>query len=264
MELLQKLRSFILSKHFLKHTGLIVLTYIVIIVGTILILDNYTNHGEKIEVPDLTGKRIPAATAMLEERGLKIELLDSVYRPELPAGTIISQDPLSTKKSTVYVKEGRVIRVQVSKKTRLVEMPSLIDKSQRFAESVLKNRGLKYRIEYKQTNEANGAVLKQLYKGIEIREGKRIPIGSVITIIVGRNEGGAPVAIPDLRGVTISEARGRLSGTSLSLFIGACEGCSNAQDSASAIVVTQSPEYLEGMMVPSGTTVTIQASMTGN
>lgn len=259
MEFLKKLRNFIWSKHFLKHTGLVLLAYIVVVGGMSLILDSYTNHGQRIKVPNLIGLKSDVANQRVEEVDLKLEILDSVYKPELPAGTIISQDPAPTSKSSVYVKEGRIIRIQVSKKTRLVEMPSLMDKSERFAQSVLKNRGLKYRIQYKQTNESNGAVLKQLYKGVEIREGKRIPIGSTITIIVGRNEGGEPVDLPNLVGMTISEARGRLSGTGLSLFIGSCEGCTNAQDSTSASIQSQSPEFLEGVQVPAGSTVTIQA-----
>jgi len=261
MQFLKKLRNFIWTKHFLKHTGFIFLTYVIIVGGTILLLDSYTNNGQKIKVPNLIGLKSDVARTRVEELDLKLEVLDSVYKPDLPAGTIISQDPSPTSISTVSVKEGRIIRIQVSKKTRLVEMPSLIDKSQRFAESVLKNRGLKYRIEFKQTNESNGAVLKQIYKGSEIKEGKRIPIGSTITIVVGRNEGGAPVAIPDLVGETISGARGRLSGTSLSLFIGLCDGCTTAQDSSSAIISSQSPEFMEGVMAPSGTTITIQATI---
>jgi eukaryotic-like serine/threonine-protein kinase len=263
MEFLQKLRSFVWSKHFLKHTGFIFLAYIVVVGGTVLILDSYTNHGQKIQVPNLIGLKADVARTRLEELDLKMELLDSVYRPELPAGTVVSQDPLPTAKSTVYVKEGRIVNIQVSKKSRLVEMPSLIDKSQRFAESVLKNRGLKFRVQFKQTSESNGAVLKQLYQGSEIREGRRIPIGSTITIIVGRNAGGEPVQVPDLMGLTISEARGRLNGTSLSLFLGMCDGCMNGQDSSSAIIFSQSPEYLEGVLAPSGTTLTVQASMSG-
>lgn len=264
MEFLSKLRSFIWSKHFLKHTGLIVLTYIVIVGGTVLYLGSYTNHGDRIEVPNLVGKKVSQARVLLEERYLELELLDSVYRPDLPVGTIISQDPAPTAKSDVYVKEGRIIRIQVAKNTRLIEMPSLIDKSERFAESVLKNRGLKFRKEYKQTNESNGAVLQQLYKGMPIKEGKRIPIGSVITIIVGKNEGGTPVELPNLVGMTISEARGRLSGTSLSLLLGSCEGCTNEQDSTSAVITVQGPEFIsEGTMIPSGTTITVSASKSG-
>jgi beta-lactam-binding protein with PASTA domain len=201
------------------------------------------------------------AQTRLEELDLKLELLDSVYRPDLPSGTIVSQDPAPTSKSMVSVKSGRIIRVQVSKKTRLVEMPYLVDRSQRFAESVLKNRGLKFRVQYKPSSEANGAVLKQMYNGTEIKQGRRIPIGSTITIVVGRSESGAPVQIPDLNGLTISEATSRLRSLSLGIFVGVCDGCTNGSDSSAATVYSQSPEYMEGMTVPSGTTVTVQAGL---
>ncbi len=263
MEFWQKIKSFVWSKHFLKHSGYVVLTYIVIVGGTILYLDAYTNHGEKIQVPNLMGMNSKRALPLIEELDLKMELLDSVYRPDLPSGTILVQDPMPTSKSMVFVKEGRIIRVQVSKRTRLVEMPTLIDKSQRFAESVLKNRGLKYRITFQPTNEANGAVLKQLYKGSEIKEGTRIPIGSVITIVVGENSSSQPVAIPDFNGITISEARGRLSGTSLNFQLGACDGCLTAEDSTSAIIYAQSPEFIEGAMAPAGSTIVVSASKSG-
>lgn len=259
MEFLKKLRSFIWSRHFLKHTGLIVLTYIVVIFSTGWILDAYTHQGEKVSVPKLIGMKAETARTRLEELGLKMELLDSIYKPDLPAGTIVSQDPGPTSQTMVSVKEERIIRVQVSKKTRLVEMPYLNDRSERFAVSVLKNRGLKYRITYKQTTEADGAVLKQLYNGSEIKEGRRIPIGSTITLIVGRNEGGEPVQVPNLVGETISAARGRLSGTSLMLFVATCEGCMDGLDSTSAVIESQSPEFIDGVLSPPGTTVSVQA-----
>lgn len=260
MALWQKIKGFVWSKHFLKHTGFIVLTYIVIIVGLILYLGSYTNHGEKIEVPNLIGMKSKPAEEKLLALDLKIEVLDSVYRPDLPAGTIVSQDPISTKESMVCVKSGRIIRIQVSKKNRLVEMPSLIDKSQRFAESVLKNRGLKYKITFVPSSEANGAVLKQLFKGSEIKEGKRIPIGSVITIVVGQNGSSEPVELPNLDGMTISEARGRLSVTNIRLLVGACDGCTNGDDTLNAVIHTQSPEFLEGVMISPGTTIMVSAS----
>ena len=87
MELWQKIKAFVWSKHFLKHSGYILITYIVIVGGTILYLDAFTNHGEKIKLPNLVGMPSVKAQAALEELDLKMELLDSVYRPDLPAGT---------------------------------------------------------------------------------------------------------------------------------------------------------------------------------
>jgi eukaryotic-like serine/threonine-protein kinase len=259
MKFFQKLKAFVWSKHFLKHSMFILIAYFVVIGILIMYLDSYTNHGEKIDVPNVVGMNSGSAQSKLEALELKIEVLDSVYKPDVPAGTIISQDPLPTSKSLVYVKSGRIIRVQVSKKSRLVEMPSLIDKSERIAESVLKNRGLKYRKTYVATNESNGAVLKQLYKGSEIKEGTKIPIGSVITLVVGKNDTAQPVESIDLIGLTISEAKARLSGISLHLFVGACNGCLNGADTTTAEITSQNPEYIEGVMVSPGSTITVTA-----
>lgn len=259
MGFFQKVKSFVWSKHFLKQSAYIVGVYVLVIMIVVFYLDAYTAHGEKIEVPNIVGMNTARGVEKLDEVGLKIEILDSVYDPEKPTGTIVSQDPLPTKLSTVSVKSGRIIRVQVSKKTRLVEMPSLIDKSERFAESVLKNRGLKFKKTYVPTNEANGAVLKQLFNGNEIKEGTRVPIGSTITLVVGQNNAQLPVTLVDLSGLTISEANARLSGMSLQLFVGSCSGCISGADSLNAIITIQSPEYLDGTMVPAGTVITVSA-----
>lgn len=261
MAFFSKLKTFVWSKHFLKHTGFIVLTYILVVGFLALYLYLSTNHNEKIEVPKVLGMKSDKAGKILEELDLKIELLDSVYRPDLPAGTIISQDPEPTSISQVYVKSGRIIRVQVSKKFRLVEMPGLVDRSERYALGVLKNRGLKYRIQYVPTSEADGAVLKQLYKGKEIKEGTRISVGETVTLVVGENNTEAPVNLEDLNGVTISDAKARLS--SLIIQVGVCEGCTNEADSSNAVIYSQSPEYLEGATVPSGSTIIVSARKGG-
>lgn len=243
----------------MKHAIFILLTYIIVIMVLVFYLDSYTNHGVKIDVPNVVGLKTGSAQSKLEALELKIEILDSVYKPDLPEGTIVSQDPLPTSKSMVCVKPGRIIRVQVSKKSRLVEMPSLIDKSERISESILKNRGLKCRKTYVPTSESNGAVLRQLYNGKEIKEGTKIPVGSTITLVVGQNNEAQPVTVIDLIGLTISDAKARLSGISLQISVGACDGCTNAADSANAEIYSQSPEFIEGVTVPSGTTIMVSA-----
>lgn len=262
MENLKKLKSFILSKHFLKHFGMILLAYIVIVGGTILYLDFSTNHGQKIEVPSLCGKNVKNVQAMIEDLDLKYVVLDSIYAPDKPEGTILSQDPRPTDSTDVYVKEGRIISLRVSKKSRLVEVPNIVDRSERFAISVLKNRGLKYKISYKPSSESDGAVLDQKYKGRAIKEGIKIPIGSTIYLVVGKNKAGAPVEIPNLVGLTISEVKVRLSGMSINLFESYFD-CATASDSLNARVISQSPEYLEGMTMPSNSTISIQLSTGG-
>ena len=263
MEFLTKLKNFILTRHFLKHFGLLILAYFIIVGGTIFYLDSRTNHGQKIAVPSLVGKNAGSIQALIAENDLTYEILDSIYAPIKPEGTILSQDPRPTDSTNVFVKEGRIIRIRVSKRSRLVEMPSLIDKSQRFAESVLKNRGLKYSITYETTRESDGAVLNQRYKGREIKEGSRIPIGSIISLTVGRNQGGEPIQVPDLFGLTINEAKQRLSGMSSVTLFPVCSGCTTAEDSLSARITSQTPEYIEGVLIPSGSTITVFAEKNG-
>lgn len=254
------IKVFVSNKRFLKLVGWVVLTYALIIGTTMFYLDIYTNHGEQIEVPNLIGQRLDNVKNNLDELGLQYEILDSIYEPSKPEGTILDQDPNPTKLSQVFVKEGRIIRLRVSKKSRLVEMPSLVDKTQRFAESILENRGLKYRIQFRPTNEANGAVLEQLYKGQPVKEGARIPIGAVITLIVGQNDLGVPAEIPDLFGLTIFEAKDRLVAAGNFVYMPVCNDCSTYEDSLAARITSQSPEYLEGVLVPAGTTITVYAT----
>jgi beta-lactam-binding protein with PASTA domain len=260
MEWYSKIKSFVWSKHFLKHFGLVALTYLFIVTITVFYLDSYTNHGQRIDVPNLIGKNVNVVKSQLEDLELQYEVLDSIYDPSKPEGTIMDQDPDPTSLSLVPVKEGRIIRLRVSKRSRLVEMPSLVDKSERFAESILDNRGLKCRIEYRPTNEANGAVLEQLYKGVPVREGTKVPIGATIVLIVGQNDAGEPVEIPDLYGLSLAEARDLLQQIGEFSLIPVCADCMSAEDSLAARIQSQSPEYIEGITIPSRSTITVYAT----
>ena len=251
---------FVKTKRFVKHLGLIILTYFLVIGIVIFYLDSYTNHGQKIEVPNLVGKNISSIQSILEELDLEYEVVEVKYDPKKIKGTILDQDPKSTELSDVYVKEGRVIRLKISKASDLVEMPDLISKSERFALQVLKNRGLKYEIEYKKSSESDGAVLNQKFKGRAIKSGDKLPIGSVIILVVGRNEGGEPVQIPNLYGLTLEEARSLLGENSGISFFSVCPDCINESDSLKARIESQVPEFVEEMLSPYGTTVTVYAT----
>ena len=262
MEFLKKLGRYFLTKHFLKVAAIIALVHVLVIGGTIFYLDSYTNHGEKLEVPNLVGMNVRNVAGLLEEQNLKFEVVDQVYKPKLAEGTIVDQNPGPTKTTSVFVKSERTIRLRVSKRVSLVEMPNLVDKSERFATTILKNRGLRYKITYKNTPESSGAVLQQRFKGKNAQPGQKLPIGSMIQIIVGRYEGGEPVRVIDLWGLTISEARERLSVYPGVSFFPVCHDCLTKEDSLRARINSQSPEfYLDGdpALMPSVGTVSATA-----
>lgn len=260
MSLGKKIKNFLFSKRFLINLVALVLFYVILIFSVNSCLDSRTHFGQKIEVPNLIGKNQKNIDQLMNGLPLQVEILDSIYEPSKVEGTILEQDPQPTELSQVYVKEGRKIKLRVSKRTKLVEVPKLVDKSQRFAEGILRNRKFKYKIEYVPSKEAHGAVLEQLYQGKNVVPGTKIPIGSTIKLIVGMNEQGEPVALPNLSGLTLVEAKSRVQSMGNLEFMAVCQECITSADSASAIVTTQSPEFSEGAIIESGSTITVYAA----
>jgi beta-lactam-binding protein with PASTA domain len=253
--------NFLKSRRFLKHFGLVILFYLVVIFGTMFILDWSTNHGEKIEVPNIVGKNSNDAKTILEESGLKYQIIDSIYDPKKPNGTVLEQTPGPTKTTTIFVKPGRIVGLRVSKKQKLVEVPNLINKSQRFAVSILQNRGLKYIIRYRPVaQDASGTVVDQLYKGKKVVYGTMLPVGSTITVYVGEFVEEDAEKIPDLYGMTIAEAIRVLDEIGFGYEYG-CTDCKTKADTMAAIVITQSPEYSRGKELSKSETITFTGSL---
>ena len=101
-----KLKKFVISKFFVKQIGLLILFYLVAVFFTLNYLDVSTNHGEKIKVPNLKDLHVDQAKSKLDELNLGYQILDSIYRPELPVGTVLEQLVDPTDSSGVYVKTG--------------------------------------------------------------------------------------------------------------------------------------------------------------
>jgi len=228
----------------LINLGLGILFYFIVIFSTIKYLDVYSNHGEEIAVPNLVGKKSSVAKMQLENMGLSYEILDSIHDPSLPNGIVKQQMIEPTSISKVKVKENRIIGLRLSKKTELTEMPDLVFKHVDFARGILENRGFSSRIQYKPTKEANGSVLDQKYNGKSISKGTRIPIGSEITLIVGQNEVGVLVELPNVVGMNYQDAISLLGSKGLESISTICNDCETLQDTLSAVVFGQSPEYI--------------------
>ena len=231
-------------KLILINLGLGILFYFIVIFSTIKYLDVYSNHGEEIAVPNLVGKKSSVAKMQLEDMGLSYEILDSIYDPSLPNGIVKQQMIEPTSISKVKVKENRIIGLRLSKKIELTEMPDLVFKHVDFAQGILENRGFSSRIQYKPTKEANGSVLDQKYNGKSITKGTRIPIGSEITLIVGQNEVGVLVELPNVVGMNYQDAISLLGSKGLESISTICNDCETLQDTLSAVVFGQSPEYI--------------------
>ena len=106
----------------LAMAAVIVLLLLLLIWG----LNIYTHHGEGIEVPNVVGKNYTGAIMQADQQGLRLVANDSTYIKEMPAGSIVLQQPVAGER----VKEGHVIYVTINSYTLpRVEIPDLIDNS---------------------------------------------------------------------------------------------------------------------------------------
>jgi len=258
--MMKKLKNFIISQRFLINLCLLLLIYFLLIFSFRRYLTSYTDHGVKVSVPNLIGKNEQQIDPLLMHLNLRYEISEIVYDPSQPEGTIIGQDPKPSRETDLFVKQGRIIRIKISKKTQLIEVPDCVDKSQRFAEKILSSRGFRYRIEYQPSIEASGAVMRQLYLNRELKEKEKLKIGSTITLVVGQQSVGETLLVPELTDITICEAKNRLYDMPTVQLMVICDNCLTSEDSCSAIIFSQNPEYLEGATFTSGSTITVHAS----
>ena len=112
-----KFIKFFFSKLFWINTILAILVLYLLFYFTMHNLDNFTNHGIKIKVPNLLGTHINDVEDSLTNMSLRYQIRDSVYSDFFSMGTVIQQDPKADKKNfKSYVKPNRTIYLTVVKK----------------------------------------------------------------------------------------------------------------------------------------------------
>ena len=244
------------SKPLLKNFVLALGTAIFLIVATLLWLRFYTHHGEKIETPNFMGLSIEEATELAETNNLRLGV-DSVFSSK-QLNTVSTQNPVPHSDSTEsWVKRERIIYLTVVRKTRQkIKLPHIKDKHKSLASSRLAISGLTPKWEYVASPYKN-AVLEVKYKGKKIKTGHLLPKGSVVTVILGKGKGtAAQISLPNLVGKTISEANLELANKSFSL-VPVYPPDLSAEDSATVVVVQQSPEFTEGATAAEGSDIVI-------
>jgi len=156
--------AFITSKVFFKHVLAYILLVVLLFVGLSIFLGSYTRPGQTFDVPDFVGDKvnIQDIDLYMKEIPLAYEVVETVFRTDLPEGTVFFQQPGPTARTGMKVKKNRSIKLRVSTRSKMVEMPDLAGKASiRFAEQKLVNRGLKVSIEYVYSAEGQNKVLEQ-------------------------------------------------------------------------------------------------------
>lgn len=183
-----------LKKFFTGQTGLkfwlnIILMILVIVavpVGTLYMLDSFTHHGEKIEVPNVVGKSLYEAEDMLKERDLMAMVIDSIYDKRAPKGAVLEQSP----KPGNEVKGGRVVYLTINFFGEpMVELPDVVGHgSMREAVALLQSLGFKLTPAQSVMGRPKDLVIGVKQGGREVRAGQVIPRERPLTLVVGGGE----------------------------------------------------------------------------
>ena len=197
-----------------------------------------------IAVPDVKGKTLVEAEATLKDNNLDFTLKEE-FDAKVPTGTVIKQSPGAGS----HVKAGRKIQLTVSKGAEPGVVPDLKGKNLAEATEMLHAAKLavgKVTVQYKE-GAAQGAVLSQ-----DIEAGKKVAAGTKVDLVVNISKGQS--VVPDLKGLTLSDARERLS--SMGLMVGSV---TTKEDSApKGTVIGAEPEF--GKVLSEGSVVTLIVS----
>jgi len=217
----------------------VVFTVLAFILISIWILNGYTNHGQTITVPDLSGKKLKEVERTLASRKLVYAVIDSTYSDKVMPLTVIDQNPKPGSK----VKEERTIYLSINAlNPPKVKMPDLRDASLKQAQLELESNGLKVgKLTYKPDLALN-AVLEQKVKGKNIEPGTMIPKGSRIDLVVGDGYGQTEIDVPPLVGMTLEEARAVLELSGLNLGSVVTDNTVTAGTQNGATVYKQVPD----------------------
>lgn len=196
------------------HIGIIL--GVIVLISFIFLkvfLPSYTNHGETVSVPDVSGFQYEEIKDFLSTRNLKYEInIDSGFNAELKPLTVLKQTPKAGSK----VKSGRKIYLTLnSKNAPLLKMPNLVNSLLKNAQEILANAGLvRGEIQYVPDIGIN-VVLEQKYRGRNIPEGFEIPKGSQIDLVVGDGLGNQILDVPNLIGMDEIDAEFLIIGSGL-------------------------------------------------
>lgn len=175
--------NFLKSKTFLIQIGLAIAVSVIIVFVVLGWLNQTTNHGEFVEVPDFSRQSVMEMRKSIEDAGLRYEVLDSAnFNPDFPRFSIIEQNPVAGAK----VKANRKIYFTVNPSGyKKVTVPKIIQVTKRNASSMLKAVGLDVqRVTY--VDELGKDMVYQLkYKGKYIKPGDKLPKTSKIELICG-------------------------------------------------------------------------------
>ncbi|MFN2624626.1 MAG: Stk1 family PASTA domain-containing Ser/Thr kinase, partial [Mycobacteriales bacterium] len=206
------------------------------------VVDVHPSKGpDRRVMPDLTGKTQPQATAALRAVGLDVGAVTREYHDTIADGVFIR----ASVARNARVKPGTKVNMVFSKGPAPVQVPDVQLRPFDDASRTLRDLGLRVtRVDVFSDDVAAGVVVDQ-----SVDPGQTVPRGTTVTLKVSK--GPEFVAVPDVRGQRIEDARATITAAGLMPVV---EHVANGRG---RVVLDQNPA--PGTRVRRGTTVRLIA-----
>jgi beta-lactam-binding protein with PASTA domain len=224
--------------------------FLLLVVTDRVIMPTIVHWGNVGVIPDLTGLSLDEAKGVLEKKGLGLEVTSEVYDLTKPPGTILSQIPGPNSR----VREGRSVRVIVSKGGKTVLVPKLQGVSMRQAELLLAHEDL-------DLGDVSWVASDSFPQDVVIASTPSfdtpVPQGMSINLTVSLGLQPDSVVVPDLLGMNLQAGKKRLR--EIGLQLGKIKSRNN-DDFLPETILGQSPAA--GLKVQRGTEINVEISTT--
>lgn len=181
---------------------IVVVTVAAVYLADRYIMPLYTNHNTGVTVPDVTKLNVEQAKLSLNERGLRVEIIDERMNEAFPPNFVLDQNPPGNS----MVKPNRKIYLTVNaSEVPTVTVPNVVNLSLRNAEIQLQNFGLQIgNISYASSRFKNSVLSQSVPAGTQARRGTNVNL--VVSDGLGMNR----VAVPEIVGLRLAEGQRKI------------------------------------------------------
>ncbi|MFP4366263.1 MAG: PASTA domain-containing protein [Bacteroidales bacterium] len=250
---------FLISRTFWKHFGIMAGSALMLILITFIGLKIYTKHGKAYAVPDLRGLTVEEAKMVANARKLRLTVADSVFMSHEERGKVIDQNP----SPNFRVKENRTIFLTINAMNpERIPVPDVTGVSLRQARALIETQGFEVGKLIYVPDIAINNVLRQQYRGTDIKPGEMIIRGDSIDLVLGEGLSTRTTHVPDLLYLNEEQARNKILESSLNLGATLYDTTvKTMDDSLNAFVYRQRPEYSEDLQIRLGSIVDLWLSI---
>ena len=246
--------KFIFSKVFFLNLLIALLITAGLLWLVVSYLDNFTNHGEQVLVPNVLGKKTEELDTALIDKGFEYIIIDSIFDRKRPKGIVVDQSP----SPDYFVKEGRKLYLTINARTikKITIKEEMTDLSLKDAMERLQSYGVQVKVDYKTSTPA-GVVLKVSYHGAKVIPGQTLINDGDVVVIQVSTGASSSTYLADYIGLSLKDAISKAQSSALvpvpmQLMTNKLAVCKTEADSMSAIVIRQRPTYEQGLKLKAG------------